>query len=105
MKSACTTKKKRQLMQVEWKWCSKFSKDNLKHKFYIAHNLWEEAPLPSITTTSKCHFSPRLPSGSPKIGTLIIPKLWMFIYISNQVCFGNARAISYIPQKDLFTGV
>jgi hypothetical protein len=22
--------------------------DNLKHKLYMAHNLWEEAPLPSL---------------------------------------------------------
>jgi hypothetical protein len=35
-------------MQVECKWCAKFSKDNFKHKFYTAHNLWEEAPLPSL---------------------------------------------------------
>jgi hypothetical protein len=32
-------------MQVEWKWCNKFSRENLKHKLYIAYNLWEEAPL------------------------------------------------------------
>jgi hypothetical protein len=35
-------------MQVEWKWCNKLSKDNLKHKFYTAHNLWEEVTLPSL---------------------------------------------------------
>jgi hypothetical protein len=35
-------------MQIEWKWCDEFSKDNLKHKLYMAHNLWEEAPLPSL---------------------------------------------------------
>jgi hypothetical protein len=34
-------------MQVKWKWCSELNRDNLKHKFYIARNLWEEAPLPS----------------------------------------------------------
>ncbi len=28
----------KQLMQVQWKWCYKFSKDNLKHKFYMARN-------------------------------------------------------------------
>jgi hypothetical protein len=28
--------------------CDKFSRDNLKHKFYTACNLWEEAPLPSL---------------------------------------------------------
>jgi hypothetical protein len=35
-------------MQVEWKWSSRFNKDNFKHKLYTAYNLWEEAPLPSI---------------------------------------------------------
>jgi len=32
-------------MQIEWKWGGGLSKDNLKHKFYTVHNLWEEAPL------------------------------------------------------------
>jgi hypothetical protein len=35
-------------MQVEWKWCGKFSDDNFKYKLYMAHNHWEEAPLPSL---------------------------------------------------------
>jgi hypothetical protein len=35
-------------MQIKHKWCGKFSRDNLKHKFYIAHNFWEEAPFPSL---------------------------------------------------------
>jgi hypothetical protein len=46
-----------------------------------------------------------IPSGSPKIGTLVVPKLWLFIYFSNQVCFENAREISYSPQKDLSNNV
>jgi len=48
MKSTCTTKKKGRLVQVECKWCDELSKDNFKHKLYMAHNLWEEAPLPSL---------------------------------------------------------
>jgi hypothetical protein len=36
-------------MQVEWKWCGGFSKNNLKHKLYTTHNLQEEAPLPSLS--------------------------------------------------------
>jgi hypothetical protein len=48
MKSTCTTKKRGQLMQIEWKWCDRLSRDDLKHKLYIAHNLWEEAPFPSL---------------------------------------------------------
>ncbi len=34
MRLTCTTKKIGQLMQVEWKWCGGFSRDNLKHKLY-----------------------------------------------------------------------
>jgi hypothetical protein len=83
-------------MQVERKWCDGFSKDNFKHKFYMTRNLWEEAPLPSsyytlclfAGTTSKCHFFLGLPSGlpngSPKTKTLVVPKLWPFIFFSNQ---------------------
>jgi hypothetical protein len=37
-----------QLVQVEWKWCDGFSGDNLKHKFYTACNLWEEATFPFL---------------------------------------------------------
>ncbi len=33
MKSTYTTKDKRRLMQIEWKWCDELSKDNLKHSF------------------------------------------------------------------------
>jgi hypothetical protein len=35
-------------MLIEWKWCGGFSKNNLKHKFYMVCNVWEEAPLPSL---------------------------------------------------------
>jgi hypothetical protein len=35
-------------MEVERKWCDGLSKDNFKHKFYAIHNLWEEAPFPSL---------------------------------------------------------
>jgi hypothetical protein len=48
MKSTCTTKERKQLVQFEHKWCNGLSKDNLKHKIYMTHNLWEEAPLPSL---------------------------------------------------------
>jgi hypothetical protein len=34
-------------MEVEWKWCGGFSKNNFKHKLYTTHNLWEGAPLSS----------------------------------------------------------
>jgi hypothetical protein len=35
-------------MQVKHKSCGGPSRDNLKHKLHMAHNLWEEAPLPSL---------------------------------------------------------
>jgi hypothetical protein len=35
-------------VQVEWKWCDELSRDNLKHKFYMAHNLEKEASLSSL---------------------------------------------------------
>jgi hypothetical protein len=35
-------------MQVGHKRCGGPSKDNLKHKLYTTHNLWEEASLPSL---------------------------------------------------------
>ncbi len=41
-------KKKKVVSASEWKWCGEFSKDNFKHKLYMACNLWEEAPLPSL---------------------------------------------------------
>jgi len=34
-------------MQIKYEWCSVFSRDNFKHKFYIVYNLWEEA-FPSL---------------------------------------------------------
>jgi len=35
-------------MQIEWKWCGGFNRDNLKDKLYITRNLWEKAPFPSL---------------------------------------------------------
>jgi hypothetical protein len=39
MKSTYTTKKRGQLVQIEWKWCGELCRDNLKHKLYMARNL------------------------------------------------------------------
>jgi hypothetical protein len=36
-----------------------------------------------------------LSSGSPKIGTLVIPKLWMLISFSNKIIFESSRTIFY----------
>jgi hypothetical protein len=40
--------------------------------------------------------------GTPTLG---IQNFWMFIFSSNQACLEHARAISYIPQKDLSNNV
>jgi len=45
---------------------------------------------------------PRLPTGSPKIKTFVVSKLWTLISSSNQVFLEHARAIIYSLQKDLF---
>jgi hypothetical protein len=39
IKLAYTTKERRWLVQVECKWYDGLGRDNLKHKFYMAHNL------------------------------------------------------------------
>ncbi len=41
----------------------------------------------------------------PKIGTLVIPKLWTFISSSNQACLEHMKVIFYSLQKDLCNGV
>jgi len=95
MRSTYTTKKRGRLLQVKLKWCGEFSRDNLKHKIYTALNLWKETPFPSLyntmcfsaRTTSKRHFSLRVPSASPKTRILVLPKLWKFISFSNKVFF------------------
>jgi hypothetical protein len=104
MRSTYTINERRQLLQVKWKWCSELSRDNLKHKIFKTHNLWEETPLPSlyyimcfyVKTISKRHFSPRLSNVSPKTTTLVVPKLWKLISFSNKVFFQNVTLISYI---------
>ncbi len=35
-------------MQIKWKWCDELNRDSLKQKLQMAHNLGEEAPLPSF---------------------------------------------------------
>jgi hypothetical protein len=42
---------------------------------------------------------------NPKIGILVVPKLWMLISLSNQIYFENSREIYYSPQKYLSNNV
>ncbi len=100
-------------MQVEWKWCNGLIGTTLSISFTQPTTYERRHHSPpynilcdlSTGTISKCHFSSGLPSGSPKIGTLVVPKLWRFVSFSNQVCYENAGAIFYIPQKDLSNDV
>jgi hypothetical protein len=43
--------------------------------------------------------------GSPKIGTFTIPKLWVLISSSKQICLEHVKEIFYILQNDLSNGV
>jgi hypothetical protein len=56
-------------------------------------------------TISKWNYFLELPNGSPKIGTFIVPKLWVFISSSKQMRLEHVRAIFYIPQNDISNGV
>ncbi len=53
-------------------------------------------PLPKDGDYFQMSFFPK----SSKIGTFVIPKLWMLIYFSNQICFENVKEISYSLQKN-----
>jgi hypothetical protein len=48
MKSTYTTKERGWLVQVECKWCSGLTKDNLIHKLYTTHNLWGRGTTPHL---------------------------------------------------------
>ncbi len=104
MKSTYATKEKWWLVQVECKWCSELNKNNLKHKFYMAYNFWEEAPFPSllyIITLYGAYIQIAFFLGTPKIGTHIVLKLLMTISSSNQAYLEHEKAISYNLQKYL----
>jgi hypothetical protein len=107
MKSTCKTKERGQLVQIECKWCNKLNRDNLKHKFYMTYNFWEEAPLPSIIIYSMTFHKGyiqmtlffRTPKWESQNWDFYCFEFWTLISSSNQVFLEHARAISYIPQK------
>jgi hypothetical protein len=100
MKSIYTTKKRGWLMQIEWKWCDELNRGIFKHKFYTVCNFWEDAPLPPYNILcafpqglhSNVTFPQDFQMGVPKLGFLMSQN---FGHSSNQVCFENARKISY----------
>jgi hypothetical protein len=108
MRSTYITKKKRQLVQVKWKWCDGFSRDNLKHEFYTTHNLREEASLPPpiIYFVPLCKdyiqmslFPQDSQMGVPKLGLLLSQNFGRSYLSQIKSIFGNGRAIFYSPQK------
>jgi hypothetical protein len=83
MRSIYTTKKRGHLMQVEWKWCIKLNRDNMKYKFYTTHNLWEEAPLFSLPPYSIFCASPQglHPNVTfPRDSQMWVPKLGLLLF-------------------------
>jgi hypothetical protein len=108
-----TTKKKRRLVQIKWKCCNGFNRDNFKHKFHTASYLWEEAPLLSprvyFIPLRKDYIQMSFFFGTFKwesqIGTFAIPKLWMLIFFSNKIIFESLKTISYSLWKYLSNGV
>ncbi len=76
------------------------------HDYFQHHSGRIESGFVTLLgTTSKWHFSLGFPNGSPKIGTLVIRKLWTFISSSNQVFLEHMKKPSYSPQNDLFNNV
>jgi hypothetical protein len=55
--------------------------------------------------TSKWQIFSRLPSGSLKIGTIVVLRFWTFISFSNQVRLEHANALFYNLQNDTSNGV
>jgi hypothetical protein len=55
--------------------------------------------------TFKWHFFLGLSSRSPKIGTLVVSKLWMLISSLKKTYLERARAQSYSLKSDIFNGV
>jgi len=91
MRSTYITKKRRRLMQVEWKWCNRLSWDNFRHKLYMARTFGSRhhSPPYSILCASLWGLHPNvtfpiLPNGSPKIEILVVPRFWTFILTHSQ---------------------
>ncbi len=112
MKSTCTIKKKGQLVQVEWKWCDEFNRTTLNTSFTWLvtfprkeHSFLIIYLMPLRQDYIQMSLFPGTPKWSPKTRTLIVPKLWTFISLSNQVEFENAKVIHYNPQKNISKGV
>jgi hypothetical protein len=64
-------------------------------------------PLPLVYFVTLCggYIQMAFFPESPKIGTLVISKFWMFISSSNQAFLEHVKVTSYNPQKNLSKGV
>jgi hypothetical protein len=112
MRSTCTTKKRGWSVQVEWKWCSGLNRDNLQHKLYTTHNLWEEAPPPPYNifyaSPRGLHLNVTFPQdsqvGVPKLG-LLLSQNFGHLYHSQIESFLRVRGHYYIALENLFSMV
>ncbi len=111
MKSTCTMNERRWLAQIECNQCSKFNRDNLKHKLYTTHNLQKEAPFPySILCDSlqRLHWNGTFSQDSQmevQNWNSWYPKTLHVRIFFKTTCLEHARAISYSLQKVPSNGV
>jgi hypothetical protein len=113
MKSTCTTKERRRLVQVKHKWCDELNKDNFKHKLYMAHNLWKKAPPPSLIiyfmTLHKGYIQmvifPNTSEWESQNWDFYCFEFWTVRSSSNQAFMEHAKAIYYNLQKHLSSNV
>jgi hypothetical protein len=76
------------------------------HDYFQHHSGRIESGFMTLRkATSKWHFFLGFPNGSPKIGTHVIWKLWMFISSSNQAFLEHMKKPSYSPENDIFNSV
>jgi hypothetical protein len=78
MKSTYTTQERGWSMQVECKWCDGLSKDNFKHKLYMALQPFGRGTTPLLiiyyVTLRGGYIQMTLFLEIPKIGTFVVPK-------------------------------
>jgi hypothetical protein len=99
-------------VQVEWKWCGGFSRNNFKHKLHMVYNLWEGQNSPPYSIL--CAFSWGLhPSvtfpldsrdsqvGVPKLG-LSLSQNFGHLYLSQIKSILRAQGQYLITLENIF---
>ncbi len=108
MRSTYITKKRRRLMQVEWKWCNRLSWDNFRHKLYMARTFGSRhhSPPYSILCASLWGLHPNVTFpqdskwGVPKLG-LLLSQNFGCLYIF-QIFFLKSVRTSFITFENIF---